>query len=92
MIEPMTRLTNNQGSDEANFENHSFRARPDGAFIVPKHVADILTNDGHSGFVEHADDEATVREIRLLCSVLQDRTTANAILAGITSRSMLSTR
>jgi hypothetical protein len=87
--EPMSRLTSGFGSDEANLENHSFKVRPDGAFIVPKHIADILTSDGHSGFTEHADDERTLSEIKLLASVLQDQTMRTSILAAITSRKLL---
>jgi hypothetical protein len=68
--EPMVRLTNGQGSDEANIYNCSFKIRPDGSFIVPKHIGDILTSDGHSGFREEYDDAATLAEIRLLASVL----------------------
>ena len=92
MSEPLIRLTNCQGSDEANVENHSFKVRPDGAFIVPKHVGDLLTSDGRSGFVERYDDDATLSEIKLLASVLQDQTLRTAIGAAITSRSMLATR
>jgi hypothetical protein len=89
MTESLVRLTNNQGADEANLENHSFKIRPDGSFIVPKHIGDILTSDGHSGFVEHADDESTVREIQLLTSVLQDQAMRTAIGAAIISRQLL---
>jgi hypothetical protein len=89
MTEPMIRITNTQGSDEANLENHSFKVRPDNCFIVPRHIADILTSDGHSGFVEHADDESTVREIKLLVSVLADRPLANSINGAILSRKLL---
>jgi hypothetical protein len=90
MTESLVRLTNNQGADEANLENHSFKVRPDNCFIVPRHIADILTSDGHSGFVEHADDESTVAQIKLLASILQDRTLANSINSAILSRKLLS--
>jgi len=36
------------------------------------------------------DDDSTLAEIKLLASVLTDRTMANAILAGIQSRNLLS--
>jgi hypothetical protein len=69
------RLINTQGSDEFNCEApdgrvHSFKVRPDGSWIVPHEVAIIVCNDGRSGFVEHADDEKTLSEIKLLASVL----------------------
>ena len=44
----------------------------------------VLTSDGRY------DDDATLSEIKLLASVLQDRTTANAIGAAIVARNMLS--
>jgi len=92
MSEPMVRLVASQGSDEANLENHSFKVRPDNCFIVPRHIGDILTNDGHSGFYEHADDAATIEEVKLLTSVLQDRVLASSINAAIQARNMLATR
>jgi hypothetical protein len=95
--EPLCRLVNSQGSDEANYENHSFKVRfgrtaAKNYWLVPKHIADALTNDGRSGFPEHYDDQATIEEIRLLASVLQDQTLRRSILAGITSASLLSLR
>jgi hypothetical protein len=42
------------------------------------------------GVVERYDDESTLSEIKLLASVLQDKTMRNAINAAIVSRNMLS--
>ena len=90
------RLVNSQGADTFNVEApdgryHAFTVRPDGCWIVPKEVAQIICNS-HGGFTEHADDESTLSEIRLLTSVISDQTMRNAIGAAITSRDMLATR
>jgi hypothetical protein len=52
---------------------------------VPKHVGDILTGDGRSGFREEYDDAATIAELRLLASVLTGhalRASIEALLTG----------
>ena len=76
MSERPVRIVSTSGSDEFNVEvegkARSYKFRPDGAWIVPASVAAIICGDGRSGFVERADDEATLREITLLASVLTD--------------------
>jgi hypothetical protein len=75
--------------DEFNVEDpsgayHAFRIRPDGCFIAPRQAAQAICN-GVSGFYQHDDDASTLREIRLLCSVLADQTMRTAIMAAITA-------
>ena len=88
------RLVSLQGGDEFNVsvggEQHQERIRPDGAWIVDHKVAEALMSSPICGFVERYDDDATVREITTLCSVLSDRVLATAIGAAIQGRAMLS--
>jgi hypothetical protein len=88
------RLVSLQGGDEFNVSvggvQHQERIRPDGAWIVDRKVADALMSSPICGFVEKYDDEATVREITTLCSVLSDKVLATAIGAAIVARNMLS--
>jgi hypothetical protein len=84
------RIVHSQGADTFNVEApdghyHAFTVRPDSCWIVPKEVAAIVCNDGHSGFYQHDDDASTLSEIRLLCSVLADQTMRTAIMAAITA-------
>ena len=50
-------------------------------WLVPREVGSALLSSPHSGFIEHADDESTLSELRLLISVIADRALAAKILA-----------
>jgi hypothetical protein len=83
--EPLARLVSHQGSDEINNGGTLYRVRPDGGFIVPRSVADLMLSLPVAGFVEKYDEAVQLREIKTLIAVLPPGAVKTALNAALTS-------
>jgi hypothetical protein len=92
----LVRIKNNQGADEANVNNTSYRIHPDSAFYVPPDVAEQLCNDGRSGFFRAPDHRAapgtvSVDQIESMIAGLGPGRLKTALNAAILSLQMKAT-